>query len=59
MIEERLLKILICPKCNGKLTHKKAKNEELHCNECKLAYSVVDGIPDMLIDDAKTLKEDS
>jgi len=59
MIEKRLLEILVCPKCKGKLAHKKTKNEELHCNECKLAYSVVDNIPNMLIDDAKPLKEDS
>jgi hypothetical protein len=57
MIKDKLLQVLVCPKCKGKLTHKKAKNEELHCNECKLAYSVIDDIPNMLIDDARSLKE--
>lgn len=58
MIKEQLLEILVCPKCKGKLSHKKAKNEELHCKECKLAYSVTDDIPNMLIDDARALGED-
>lgn len=54
-IDNKLLKILACPKCKGDV-----KEEEMFliCNSCQLAYPVLDGnIPDMVIEDAWELKK--
>ena len=54
MISEELLEILACPKCKGpvKLT---ADGDGLVCEACRLLYEIRDGIPVMLIDEAKPL----
>ncbi len=49
---ENALDILACPKCKGNL---QSSGSHLTCRKCKLAYSVIDGIPDMLIEDAKKI----
>ena len=49
-----LLKILVCPLCKGELVYDE-KNSELLCRESKLAYKVQDGMPNMLIDEARKL----
>lgn len=49
-----LLEILVCPKCKGDLEYRQ-NPETLVCKACKLAYRVEDGIPIMLIDEAKPL----
>ena len=51
-VDKELLKILACPKCKSKL------NEEakfLICPKCRLAYPVIENIPDMLIEEAWSL----
>lgn len=50
-----LLEILVCPKCKGELEHRTAPAESLVCHACRLVYPVEDGIPIMLIDEAKPL----
>ena len=51
-----LLQILVCPKCKGDLEHRNdGRVETLVCHTCRLVYSVEDGIPIMLIDEAKPL----
>ena len=50
-----LLEILVCPKCKGDLEYRTAPAEELVCKACKLRFAVDDGIPIMLIDEAKPL----
>jgi uncharacterized protein YbaR (Trm112 family) len=50
-----LLEILVCPKCKGPLEHRTAPSESLVCGACRLVYAVEDGIPIMLIDEAKPL----
>ena len=54
MLNKELLDILACPKCKGpvQLT---AKEDGLVCQTCKLLYEIRDGIPVMLIDEAKKL----
>lgn len=52
MLDQRLLEILVCPKCKGELEYREAE-EELVCHACGLRYEVRDGIPIMLIDEAK------
>jgi len=49
-----LLEILVCPKCKGDLEYRQTP-EALVCHACKLVYRVEDGIPIMLIDEAKPL----
>jgi uncharacterized protein YbaR (Trm112 family) len=49
-----LLEILVCPKCKGDLEYRQDP-ETLVCHACRLVYAVEDGIPIMLIDEAKPL----
>lgn len=49
-----LLEILVCPRCKGELEHR-LEPEALVCHACRLVYPVEDGIPIMLIDEAKPL----
>ncbi|MFW5951844.1 MAG: Trm112 family protein [Gemmatimonadota bacterium] len=55
MLDERLLEILVCPKCRGELEYR-TDPESLTCAACALRYPVVDGIPVMLIDEAEPLE---
>jgi uncharacterized protein YbaR (Trm112 family) len=54
MVDPRLLEILVCPKCKGDLEYRE-KESELVCQKCRLRYEIRDGIPIMLIDEAKPL----
>jgi uncharacterized protein len=58
MLDDRLLEILVCPKCKGELEHR-LDPEELVCGVCLLRYEVRDDIPIMLIDEATPLEADS
>ena len=51
-LDDRLLEILVCPKCKGELEYRSDENALL-CNPCRLRYEVRDDIPIMLIDEAK------
>jgi uncharacterized protein YbaR (Trm112 family) len=53
-LDQRLLEILVCPKCKGKLDYR-ASDNELVCTTCRLRYEVRDDIPIMLVDEAKPL----
>ena len=53
-ISDELLKILVCPLCKGDLEYD-AKKQELLCHKSKLAYQIKDGIPIMLVDEARTI----
>jgi uncharacterized protein YbaR (Trm112 family) len=52
-LPEDLLEILVCPKCKDELEYRVEPEEVLVCNKCRLIYAVEDGIPIMLIDEAK------
>jgi uncharacterized protein YbaR (Trm112 family) len=54
-ISEELLDILACPKCKGEI-HLNETKDGLICNHCRLLYEIRDGIPIMLIDEARPLK---
>jgi uncharacterized protein len=58
MLDERLLEILVCPRCRGELEHR-VEPESLDCGACRLRYEVRDGIPVMLIEEATTLDGES
>jgi uncharacterized protein YbaR (Trm112 family) len=50
-LSERLLEILVCPKCKSELEYREAE-QVLVCHKCRLRYAVRDDIPIMLIDEA-------
>lgn len=56
-MDQRLLEILACPVCKGKLTVSQEENE-LICRFDKLAYPIHENIPVMLADEARHLKGD-
>ncbi len=49
-----LLQILRCPKSKSELFYDKTTHE-LICFESKLAYKIIDGIPIMLIEKARSI----
>ncbi len=55
-ISRELLDILACPKCKGQV-HLDEEGQGLICQHCKLVYEIRQGIPIMLVDEAKALGE--
>jgi len=55
-VSKELLDILACPKCKGPILLNEAR-DGLVCSQCMLVYEIRDGIPIMLIDEAKPLQE--
>ena len=53
-MDSKLLDILVCPICKGPLLYVKQR-QELICKADRLAYSITDGIPVMLEDEARKL----
>jgi uncharacterized protein YbaR (Trm112 family) len=53
-VDPRLLEILVCPLCKGKLVYRK-QDDELVCKADRLGYPVKDGIPVMLEEEARKL----
>ncbi|MEM8420767.1 Trm112 family protein [Morganella morganii] len=53
-MDHRLLEIVACPVCHGKLSYDK-RNLELICKGCRLAYPVRDDIPVLLENEAREL----
>ncbi|WP_350306930.1 Trm112 family protein [Photorhabdus viridis] len=56
-MDHRLLEIIACPVCNGKLSYDK-ENFELICKLDRLAFPVRDGIPVLLDLEARELPLD-
>jgi uncharacterized protein YbaR (Trm112 family) len=56
-IDPKLLEILVCPLTKGPLRYDRAA-QELISEEAGLAYPIRDGIPIMLVDEARALRED-
>ena len=54
-IDPKLMEILVCPVSKSSLVQ---IGDELICYESKLAYPIRDGIPIMLPEEARKLKED-
>jgi len=53
-MESRLLEIIACPVCNGKLYFNQEK-QELICKADGLAFPVREGIPVLLENEARSL----
>ena len=56
-VDPKLLEILVCPLCKGKLAYKKEAKSgpELFCRADRLGFPVKDGIPVMLEEEARKL----
>ena len=53
-IDQKLLEILVCPLTKGPLEFDRDK-QELVSRQAKLAYPIQDGIPIMLVEEAREL----
>ena len=53
-VDPKLLEILVCPLTKGPLSYD-AKAQELVSEQAGLAYPIRDGIPIMLVDEARAL----
>lgn len=53
-LDPQILDILACPNCKGKLDYDKA-NQELICKFDKVAYPIRDGIPVLLVEEARPI----
>jgi len=51
-LSEDLLAIIVCPDCHGELAVDDDQTE-LTCQSCGLVYPVRDGIPVLLVDEAR------
>ncbi len=53
VLKPKLLEILVCPKCKGKLIYKEKENK-LECEKDKLLFRVEGDIPVLLLEDAES-----
>ena len=56
-VDPKLLEILVCPLTKGTLSYDQ-KADELISEQAKLAFPIRDGIPIMLVDEARPLDDD-
>jgi uncharacterized protein YbaR (Trm112 family) len=56
-VDPKLLEILVCPLTKGPLIYDAERNE-LISKQANLAYPIRDGIPIMLVDEARPLDDD-
>lgn len=55
-VDPKLLEILVCPLTKNTLRYDKDA-QELISDQAKLAYPIRDGIPIMLVDEARSLEK--
>lgn len=55
-LNPELLSILVCPRCKGPLAYSGEKSC-LDCAACRLRYPVEDGVPVMIVEEAKPLED--
>jgi uncharacterized protein len=53
-IDPALLEILVCPQCKGSIRLNRSQ-DGLMCDHCRLLYEIRDGIPIMLIEEARRI----
>ncbi len=55
-LDPELMEIMRCPNCGGSLTEEGGDDDappELVCGECGLCYLIKDGIPWMIVEEAR------
>ncbi|MBC8479844.1 MAG: Trm112 family protein [Actinobacteria bacterium] len=55
MIDKELLKILVCPESKASL---ELIGDELVCEKSQLAYPILDGIPILLVEEARKINSE-
>ena len=55
-VDPKLLELLVCPLTKGRLSYD-AEAGELVSQKAKLAYPIRDGVPIMLISEAREIKD--
>ena len=55
-VDRKLLERLVCPLTKGPLVYDR-ENQELISEQAKLAYPIRDGIPIMLVDEARSIDD--
>ena len=53
-ISDQLLAILVCPQCRQDLEYDRAAGT-FTCRHCRLRFSIVDGVPNFLIEEAERI----
>jgi uncharacterized protein YbaR (Trm112 family) len=53
-LNKDLIDILACPKCKGAL-NLRPDESAFECARCRLAYAVVDDIPNFIVDEAQAM----
>ncbi len=53
-MDRRLLEILVCPACKGRLVYRR-RDQEFVCTADRLAFPIRDGVPVMLEDEARAV----
>ena len=57
LLDKDLIKILVCPTTKSNLIYNKTNNE-LVSKEAGLAFPIKNGVPILIIDEARNLKKD-
>lgn len=55
-VDPKLLELLVCPLMKGRLSYDRARNE-LISESARLAYPIRDGVPIMLISEARKIED--
>ncbi|WP_409019535.1 Trm112 family protein [Brevundimonas vesicularis] len=55
-VDPRLLEVLVCPVTRGRLTYDRERNE-LVSTGARLAFPIREGVPIMLVEDARRLED--
>ena len=57
-VPAELLELLVCPQCKGDLSLQAQgrDHDALDCSACALRYPIEDGIPVMLVEEARSLE---
>lgn len=53
-MDKKLLEILVCPVTKAPLVYK-TDRQELWCKASRLAYPIIDGIPNLIAEEARPL----
>jgi uncharacterized protein len=54
-LNPELIEILACPKCKGSIKLR-GDQSAFECDACKLAYLIVDDIPNFILEEAQPLR---
>ena len=57
LLDKDLIKILVCPITKSKLIYDET-NDELISKEAGLVFPIINGVPILIIDEARNLKKD-